>query len=71
MKRKAYKGMKKVDRRWGHYVERGGRFLWPRNCSKHCEKSSVRFCPTITEETQQVLGHFGLGRAYSIREFIS
>ncbi|WAR13967.1 hypothetical protein MAR_004072 [Mya arenaria] len=53
MKGKAYRGMKKVDGRWGNYVERGGRFLCPRNCSKRCEKSSVRFCPTITEETRQ------------------
>lgn len=53
MEGKAYKGMKQVDGRWGHCVERGGRILCPRNCSKRCDKRDYRLCSHITEDERR------------------
>lgn len=55
MEGKAYKGMKKVDGKWDFHVDRSGRILTPKNCSKRCDRSGVKNCNNIAEDDRKVI----------------
>jgi hypothetical protein len=45
----AYKGMKKVDGKWGFHVEKSARTLSEKRCSSRCQTSNIKNCKTVTE----------------------
>ena len=53
MEGKAYKGMKKVDGKWDLHVDRSGRILLPKDCSKRCDKTKQ--CQQISEDERKVI----------------
>jgi hypothetical protein len=50
-----YKGLKKVDGKWGIQAEKPERILTQSNCSKRCKKPGVKQCAKITENNRKII----------------
>lgn len=55
MEGKTYKGMTKLDGKWGFNVDRTERILAPRSCSKRCQRPGVKKCSSFTEEDRNTI----------------